>query len=147
MPKPRPRKLNPNQARLIANAVEAEKFLERLAGGTWTPNTDICETPAIVSVRVELPGVDRSDILLTIHEGNLRVQGVKRETATSERPLCYHCVERQYGRFDRTMPLHCVVDAQRARAVLEGGVLVVELPKLQDRRGKPVEIPITRKEG
>jgi HSP20 family protein len=139
--------LDINQARLIESAVEAEKYLDRLAVGSWTPNVDICESAHAVHLRVELPGVDKSDISLTIQDGILRVQGVKREAAASGKLLCYYCLERRYGRFDRTIPIHWVVDVQRARAFLVKGVLTVELPKVADRRGQVVQIPINRKQG
>lgn len=147
MPKRRRPVLNINQARLIESAVEAEKYLDRLAVGSWTPNVDIWESTDTVHLRVELPGIEKSDISLTIHDGILRVQGVKREAAASGKLLCYYCLERRYGRFDRTIPIHWIVDAQKARALLEKGVLTVELPKLADRRGQAVQIPITRKQG
>ncbi|HYK88246.1 MAG TPA: Hsp20/alpha crystallin family protein, partial [Acidobacteriota bacterium] len=60
---------------------------------------------------------------------------------------CYYCLERRYGRFDRSIPIHWVVDARAARASLERGVLTVKLPKLEDRRGQLVKIPITGKQG
>jgi HSP20 family protein len=138
--------LDINRARLIESAVEAERFMDHLTVGSWTPNVDICETASAVHVRVELPGVDESDISLTIQDGILRVQGIKRETTTPDRFLCYYCLERRYGRFDRTIPVHWVVDAQKACAFLEAGVLTIELPKLEDRRGQVVQIPIAPKQ-
>ncbi len=125
--------------------LEAERFFDRLAVGTWNPNVDLCETRDLVLVRVELPGVDMADVRLTIQRGALRVQGIKRETTVSPRLLCYYCLERTHGRFDREIPIHWVVDARRARAFLESGVLTVELPKLPDRRGTGMEIPIEKR--
>ncbi len=145
MPKRRLPTLYVSQARLIGAAVEAEKYLGRLAAGTWTPNVDICETADAITIRVEVPGVDQPDISLTIQDGILRVQGMKREAPVSEGLLCYYCVERRYGRFDRSIPVHWVVDARGAHASLGGGVLEIKLPKLRDRRGQPVQIPISRK--
>ncbi len=146
MPKLRRPILDANQARIFESAVEAEKHLDRLAVGTWTPKVDICETLRAVNVRVEVPGADTSDVTLTIQDGILRVQGIKREAAPVGKLLCYYCLERRYGRFDRTIPVHWVVDARKARASLERGVLTVRLPKLEDRRGQLVQIPIVRRQ-
>jgi HSP20 family protein len=123
----------------------ADRFSERLAVGTWNPNVDLCETPALVVVRVELPGVELGDVRLSYHSGVLRVQGIKRENSVSPRLLCYYCLERTYGKFDREVVIHRVIDARAARAVLEDGVLTVELPKLADRRGAPLEIGIEKR--
>ncbi len=69
--------------------LEAEEILDRLAVGSWTPNVDICETPDAVTVRVELPGIQPSDIKATIQNGFLRIQGVKREPAAALERLSY----------------------------------------------------------
>jgi HSP20 family protein len=92
---------------------------------------------------VEVPGVDISDVKVTIQDGNLRVRGNKRESATSPKLLCYYCVERRYGRFDRQIALDLPIDARRASANLDRGILTIEIPKLQDR-DQLFEIPIKK---
>jgi len=125
--------------------MEAEVFLDSLTLGTWLPNVDLCETSELYTVRVELPGVDLEDISLTVQDAVVRVSGVKREPIVSQKLLCYYCLERRYGKFLREINLESVVDARRATAQLDNGVLIVELPKLVDRRGRVLEIPIVRK--
>lgn len=125
--------------------VETEKFFTRLPVGIWTPNVDLCETKSSVTVRVELPGVELADLSVTIQNGTLRVQGVKREPVTSSKLRCYYCLERGYGKFLREIQIDWVIDAQKGRAHLENGVLTVELPKLEDRRGLLIEIPVTKR--
>ncbi len=147
MPKLRRPVLAANQARIFESAAEAEKQLDRQAVGGWIPKVDICEVPRMVNLRIELPGVDSSDVTLTLQDGILRVQGIKREPPAAETLRSYYCIERRHGRFDRTIPIHWVVDARRARAVLERGVLIVNLPKLEDRRGQLMQVPIVRKKG
>jgi HSP20 family protein len=144
----KPRKNLPHQASLNNPAqllLEAEAFLDGLTLGTWLPNVDLCETNELYTIRVELPGVDLEDISLTIQDTMVRVSGVKREPNVSQKLLCYYCLERRYGKFLREINLESVVDARRATAQLDNGVLIVELPKLVDRRGRIVEIPIIRK--
>jgi len=127
--------------------LEAETLLENLTLGVWSPSVDLCETSESYTVRVELPGVDLRDISLTIQDGILRVSGIKREPAASSRLLCYYCLERRYGKFHREISLESVIDAQRAAAILDNGILTVELPKLVERRGLIIEVPITRQAG
>jgi len=45
--------------------------------------------------------------------------------------------------------VHCEVpvDASRATGTLEGGELHIVLPRLNDRRGKPIVIPVTSRGG
>jgi len=127
--------------------MEAEALLDSLTLGTWLPNVDLCETNELYTVRVELPGVDLKDISLTIRDAVVRVSGIKREPNVSQKLLCYYCLERRYGKFLREINLESVVDARRATAQLDNGVLIVELPKLVERRGRVLEIPIVRKKG
>jgi HSP20 family protein len=122
--------------------LEAEAILDRFALGGWTPNVDICESAEAVTVRVELPGIDRDDIRVTIQGGMLRIQGIKREAATALERLSYYCLERRYGRFDRQMGLDRIVDASRSRATLVNGILTIEIPRIEDRRGQLFEIAI-----
>jgi HSP20 family protein len=144
----KPRKNQTHQTSLNHPAqllMEAEAFLDSLTLGTWLPNVDLCETNELYTIRVELPGVDLEDISLTIQDAVVRVSGVKREPSISQKLLCYYCLERRYGKFLREINLESVVDARRATGQLDNGVLIVELPKLVDRRGRVLEIPIVRK--
>jgi HSP20 family molecular chaperone IbpA len=66
-------------------------------------------------------------------------------TARAERartPTSYHLVERDFGRFARAVRIHTSVDASRARATLAHGELRVALPKLVERRGREILVPV-----
>jgi HSP20 family protein len=125
--------------------LEGKKFLDPFAVGSWTPNVDICQTHNRIVVQAELPGVDFSDVSVSFQGGNLRIQGIKREPVQSQKLLCYYCLERRYGKIDRTIPVGWVVNPKMARAHMENGILTVVLPKINDRRGDTVEIQIKKK--
>jgi len=125
--------------------LQGQEFLDPMAVGSWTPHVDICETENHVCVRAELPGVNSGDIAVSFERDGLRLRGIKREPAQSRRLLCYYCLERRYGRFDRRIAIGWIVNPRLARARLERGILTVELPKLKDRRGETVEIQIKGK--
>ena len=122
-----------------------KKFLDPFAVGSWTPNVDICETRDRIVVEVELPGVEASDVSVSFQGGNLRIQGIKREPAQSQKLLCYYCLERRYGRIDRTIQIGGIVNPKLARAHMENGILTVAFPRINDRRGDAVEIQIKKK--
>jgi HSP20 family protein len=106
---------------------------------------DICETESHVYVRAELPGVEQGDIAVSFQGDGLRLRGIKRAPAQFGKLLCYYCLERRYGRFDRHVTIGWIVNPRLARAHLSRGILTVELPKLKDRRGETVEIQIKGK--
>jgi len=112
--------------------------------GAWSPPVDLCETSDAVIVRVELPGIEASEVELTLTNGGLRIGGRKKRRAP--RGVISHlCSERAYGGFVRTVPLRWPVRTRGASAKLEDGLLTVRLPKQADRRG--AEFKIAVKEG
>jgi HSP20 family protein len=139
------RRRNPLESMRSALILEAEEIMDRLTAGTWIPNVDICETADAVMIRVELPGIELEDIRLTCGGNILRVQGTKREPAAARARISYHCLERRYGKFDRQIAIEWVVDVGRAQAVLADGILTIQIPRIDNRRGAMFEIPITRK--
>jgi HSP20 family protein len=123
--------------------MSTEEMMDRLNIGSWIPNVDICETKEAVTIRIELPGIAASDIHLTVQGSELRVHGNKREPAKALERLSYYCLERRYGKFDRRVQISRVVDTTRANALLVNGVLTVDLPRIEDRRGTLFEIKIS----
>jgi HSP20 family protein len=124
---------------------EGHDLLDRFTLGSWIPNVDICQTDKQVLLRVELPGVDPAEISLIFQEANLLVQGIKREPGQSHKFLCYYCLERRYGTFDRKIPIDGIVNPREARAFIKNGILTVELPKVKERRGAKIRIPVAPK--
>ena len=85
-----------------------------------------------------------SEIHLTFQKDMLQLQGIKREPDKNRKLRCYYCLERRYGKFDRRINIDWIVNPREIRASLNKGILTVELPKVRDRRGTVVEIPIKK---
>lgn len=102
-------------------------------GGTplameWSPRCDVTESDEALVVHAELPGVEASDMDVSIHEGVLTVRGEKRsERKEEEEGRSYS--ERFFGSFERRIALPATVDEDRIDASLKDGVLEVRLPK------------------
>lgn len=110
--------------------------------GQWLPAVDLSESVDVVTIKVELPGVDAADVHATLQGTTLKIFGHKREENLATRPIRYVCLERSYGSFSRTFHLQWAIDVQAASASLIDGLLIVRLPKLRERRRREVEIPI-----
>ena len=141
------RKRNPYEQVQSAMILDAREILDRLGVGNWMPSVDICETADAVVIRVELPGIDPAEVRLSIQGNVLRVHGVKQEPAAVRARLSYYCLERRYGKFDRQIAIDWIVDAGRARADLANGILTIQIPRIENRRGTLFEIPIHAKQG
>ncbi len=115
--------------------------------GSWSPAVDVLETGEAFVLYAELPGVERSDVDLTVDGRRLELSG-RRPPLPADRAFAR--MERSYGRFRRVFELPAAVDADRIAAALDHGILRVELPKRPGPAGPsgPSEaIPIDQKEG
>jgi HSP20 family protein len=112
---------------LLAIQQRLDRFKPGPAG--WAPPVDLRETDEGYVITAELPGLDRDDIDIRMHEGRLTLSGVRRErNGACEQ---YHRVERGHGSFSRTFQLPMPVDAARITADLHEGVLTVTCPKAE----------------
>ena len=94
-----------------------------LAGECW-------ETAQSVIVRIELPGMRKEDIHVSVDHGRLQIRGIKRSSAEDE-PRFYHLMERAFGSFERSVPLPPNIDAGHAEVAYDEGVITVILPKTE----------------
>ena len=98
------------------------------------------ETAHAVIVRLELPGLKKEDLDVSIDRGSLRVRGDRPSTAVRE-GRTYHLMERAFGRFERTIGLPDDIDTKRAELAYEDGVLTVIVPKTKP--SPPTHLPIS----
>lgn len=94
----------------------------------WCPVVDVLETPDAYLFRVELPGVGRENINIEVRGTHLRIYG-ERSLEAEPAIAAYHSIERVQGIFERSFTLPGQVDADRAVAKYEDGVLEIVLPK------------------
>jgi HSP20 family protein len=116
----------------IRDLLAIQQRLDRFAPGPagWVPPVDLHETADAYVVTAELPGLQRDDLDIQIHDDQLTISGVRREReAACEQ---YHRVERGHGAFSRTFHLPVPVDPERITADLHDGVLIVTCPKTHE---------------
>lgn len=96
---------------------------------------EVFEDETRVVVRLEVPGLDKGDMDIEVHDGQLVVKGEKRfeRENTDGRWRVMQCA---YGSFRRVVPLSSPVLAEQAEATYKNGILRIELPKAKPE--KPV---------
>jgi HSP20 family protein len=111
------------------------------AGVVLRPSVDISEGKKAYTVRVEVPGVDREDVSLSIEAGALVVRGEKRQESEEDHDQS-HCVERSFGAFERILSLPEDADPAEVDARFRRGVLTIRIPKRAASRdeGRRIEI-------
>ncbi|WP_372922659.1 Hsp20/alpha crystallin family protein [Roseovarius sp.] len=116
------------------------------SGGGWpfgghTPRTDVVETDDSVEITVELPGMEQSDVEVSLAGDALTVSGVKK-VESKEDKKGYYLSERSYGAFSRSIPLPPGVDSDKADATFRNGLLKVRLPRSSEAKSKSRKIEI-----
>lgn len=106
----------------------------------WAPATDIKETDDALFVYVELPGMKKDDIDISLESGMLTVSGERRFTKDEKTKEDFHRVERFYGKFTRSFRLPRNVDSGKVKASYADGLLTLELPKTEEARPRQIEI-------
>ena len=124
--------------RLIAGRRPVHPAIEE----TEFPAIDVFETAGELVIEAELPGVDPVSIIVNASEGIVVIEGAKQDEPGPGR-VNFICMERSFGAFRRVVLPGAPVDISRATAVCRDGILQVRLPKIEEKRGRVLVIPVT----
>ena len=130
---------------LIDNLFESTFFSRtnrELAHNRW-PEVDITEEENAYHVRADMPGLDRSDISVTVENGVLSISGEKKEERKDHKEGRYSYYERSYGSFCRSFNLPDHVDAEHVEANYKNGVLELKLNKTEKSKPKAIEVKVS----
>ncbi|MBF0118360.1 MAG: Hsp20/alpha crystallin family protein [Desulfobacterales bacterium] len=105
----------------------------------WEPKIDIAETEKEITVKAELPGVDKENIHVALTDGLLTIKGEKKHEKEDKKEN-YHLIERHYGTFTRTLRVPQEVEVEKIDAAYKDGVLKLTLPKGETVKTKKIEI-------
>lgn len=107
----------------------------------WTPALDIHEDKDNLIVKVELPGMKKEDIEVSLHDGSLSISGERKGEEKFKDAEVYRA-ERFFGRFQRTVTLPTPVAADKVKAQYKDGILTVTLPKTEEAKPKQIDVNI-----
>jgi HSP20 family protein len=117
------------------------------SGPRWTAAEARCELPLDVYTTDEelvilasVPGIKPEEVEITIEGETLTIKG---EVPGPVENVAYAAQERPYGKFQRVLRLNIPVQADKAEATFDRGVLTLTLPKQEET--KPRTIKITSK--
>jgi len=111
---------------------------DELEGADWYPAADVYENDGKYTVAVDLPGIDRATLDISIDDNRLTIRGKRAaQGATRHRSEC------PTGNFLRTFSVPATVDQNDIKADYRDGVLQVHLPWRAERKTQRVEIKIS----
>ncbi len=105
----------------------------------WHPLADVEETDDAFIVRLDLPGLRKKEIHVSLQDNMLTVRG-ERKHEGSEKRDDYRVRERFYGKFERTFSLPGTVDPNSVQAEFKDGVLTVHIKKHPESKAKEISI-------
>jgi HSP20 family protein len=107
----------------------------------WIPPVDIAEDDKEYAIKVELPGVNKEDLRVSVEGGVLSISG-ERKAEKEEKNKKYHRIERTYGSFARSFTLPEGTASDKVSAEFKDGVLRVHLPKDEAAKPKSIDVKI-----
>ncbi len=107
---------------------------------TWRPLADILESVDMMTVKVELAGMQEEDIEVTLYEDALVISGDRRDDHEGYENLSYHEAQIRYGPFRVEVFLSYPIERDAVMARYENGFLWVDLPKLPETKPERVHI-------
>ncbi len=119
-----------NQMRQVHKKVGAiAESVPYTSGNVKRPATDVKETDDAVIIIVEIPGVDKEEVNITVTGDELSINA-RRSIEPEEVDESVHKHERSYEMFKRLIRLPTEVKAEEAKATISNGVLTITLPKV-----------------
>lgn len=107
-------------------------------GRYYTPYTDIFETPEALTVVMDMPGVEKSNVTVTVDKGRLSVEGqVDSQRYEGLTPVY---TEYDIGHFIRSFVLSSKIDQQAITAEMQDGVLTLRLPKAAEAKPRRIDV-------
>jgi len=104
----------------------------------FLPNTDIYETEDALTVVMEMPGVEKSNVEVGVEEGVLKVYG--RIDFSKYEGLQPVYTEYNIGHYARSFRLSSKIDQTKIRAQMNDGVLSLVLPKVEEAKPRVISV-------
>jgi HSP20 family protein len=105
----------------------------------WSPALDLYQSNDNVMAVVELPGMRKEDIEISLHDGTLTISGERKRESSSNGEKAERS-ERYIGTFRRSIALPTRVDASKVSATYRDGILTVTLPKAEEVKPKQIQV-------
>ena len=107
----------------------------------WTPALDLYQTNDDVVAVVELPGMRKEDIELSLQDGMLTISGERKEDSPGDDKSAR--TERFVGKFCRSISLPTRVNSDSVNASYKDGILTVTLPKAEEVKPKQIQVNVS----
>jgi HSP20 family protein len=109
-----------------------------LPARVYLPTADIFETQDVLTVSMEMPGVEKGNLEIRVEDGVLRVEG--RLDLSKYQGLKPLYTEYNVGHYARSFQLSNKIDQSKIAAELKDGVLSLTLPKVAEAKPRTIQV-------
>jgi len=127
--------------RMFDDFFRSDRDEPSLLASTWRPAVDITEEDDAYLAKVELPGVNRDDVKITMQDNVLTIRGEKKAEKKGKDENMRR-VERYYGSFQRSFSLPTSVKSDKIEAEYKDGILTINMPKAEEAKPKHIEVKV-----
>jgi len=118
---------------------EVEKQQEStVPARTFMPTTDIYETESALTVVLEMPGVDKSNVDISVEAGILTIEGRLDFSKYQDMQPVY--TEYNIGHYRRSFSLSSKIDQSKIGAEMADGVLTITLAKAEEAKPRRIRV-------
>ena len=104
---------------------------------------DVKDITDAFTITAMLPGLKPKDVEIQIVNGNISLKGEFKNEL--EEGATYILQERPSGKFFRTVTLSDMLDASKAEAHMENGILTLQIPKAEEAKPKTIKVNSPKK--
>ena len=112
---------------------------EGTAQNGFHPPLDLREDDGYFYAQLELPGMKKEEVKISLEDNILTVRGEKKKQDLLEKEE-YRRVERSYGVFERCFRLPQEIQEDAIRAEMDNGILRISIPKTEKVEPRQIAI-------
>jgi HSP20 family protein len=140
---------------LAGDMISLRSAMDRLFNESFIPGSvtssdrnvlplDVYSNENEVIVLAAVPGIEAEDLSISIDKNTVTLSGSIKDAAESEdaRHASWHLKELSYGTFERSLTLPFALDANRAEATFDNGMLRLVLPKAESEKPRQIKVKV-----
>lgn len=104
----------------------------------FRPQSEVIEYEDLIELKVNLAGVKKDEVDISIDKNTLIIKGTRKETLKENGKVLSSDII--YGSFERSFRLPEHVNTEKITASMEDGILSIILPKLEERKARTITV-------
>ena len=124
----------------LYDEVLSRQLMQRSHVATRKPITDVSETDTAYILRVEIPGIRKDELNLTVEGGHLLIEASQKKDEAISKETRIIRRESSFDNFSRSIRLGSNIDSKAITAECKNGILSINVPKINDVQSRKIEI-------